>query len=76
MVISLGPKQAPSSHHLVAHISAMHQQETVRECERGSRRYRGLGSEEGGGAELEGLQEHQSSSVHQHFLRDLQGPVG
>ncbi|KAJ4947802.1 hypothetical protein JOQ06_009834 [Pogonophryne albipinna] len=31
---NLGPKQAPSSHHLVAHISAMHQQETVRECER------------------------------------------
>lgn len=30
----------------------------------------------GGGAELEGLQEHQPSSVDQHFLRDLQGPVG
>ncbi len=30
----------------------------------------------GGGAQLEGLQEHQPSSVDQHFLRDLQGPVG
>ena len=28
-----------------------------------------------GGAVLEGLQEHQPSSVDQHFLRDLQGPV-
>lgn len=41
MVISLGPKHASSSHHLVAHIEAEHQQETVRECQRGSWRYRG-----------------------------------
>jgi len=75
VVISLGPKQAPSSHHLVAHISAMHQQETVRECERKQEVQR-VGIEGVGEAELEGLQEHQSSSVDQHFLRDLQGPVG
>lgn len=30
----------------------------------------------GGGVELEGLQEHQPCSADQHFLRDLQGPVG
>ena len=49
-----------------------------------SRRYRGWDRGGGGGggggggvgAELEGLQEHQPSSVDQHFLRDLQGPVG
>lgn len=37
-----------------------------------------VGGAEGGivGGELEGLQEHQPSSVDQHFLRDLQGPVG
>lgn len=34
------------------------------------------GNVKGGGAELEGLQEHQPSSLDQHFLRDLQGPVG
>lgn len=36
----------------------------------------GIVEEVGAGAELEGLQEHQPSSVDQHFLRDLQGPVG
>lgn len=80
MLISSGPKQAPSSHHLVAQISAKHQQETVRECEGAGGRCRGWdrgrGRGRGGGAELEGLHEHQPSSVDQHFLRDLQGPVG
>lgn len=37
----------------------------------------GLSSRGGrGAAELAGLQEHQPSSVDQHFLRDLWGPVG
>lgn len=45
----------------------------MRECEGGN------GGTDGGavaGAELEGLQEHRPSAVDQHFLRDLQGPVG
>ncbi|KAI9528462.1 hypothetical protein NQZ68_020288 [Dissostichus eleginoides] len=66
--LSPSPRQEPLG-------NAMHQQETVRECERKQEVQR-VGIEGVGEAELEGLQEHQSSSVDQHFLRDLQGPVG
>lgn len=74
MVISSGPKQAPPHPFTVSLTSE--------QCI--SRRQWGNVREEAGGAdgrvvgaaELEGLQEHQPSSVDQHFLRDLQGPVG
>lgn len=68
-----GPNKPPPSVQLVTHVGDVHLQETVRECEGGN------GGTDGGavaGAELEGLQEHRPSAVDQHFLRDLQGPVG
>lgn len=60
MVISLGPKQAPQSRYLVAHRS--HASAADSEGMRGRKGKVDGNGEAGGGAELEGLQEHQPAA--------------
>lgn len=76
MIISSGPKHAPPSRHLVIHIRATRRHEMVRECDGEAGGAGGRDHGGGGGAVREGLQVFRPSSVDQHFLRDLQGPVG